>query len=245
MLGSAAHLALGLPVGLLLWLIACVAVLTTLPLLGSRSRLAPVNTLLRPLESFEAFRFATLLGVNDLAPAKAPWRGLNDQGLWRLLAYATLRVPVSVVHSIALTALVALPAAVIFTVVTDRWGGAEQPVHYWPWALPLLAAPWVLPLLARADHWLTRSLLGADLAALEGRVGVLTDSRRRTVDEAERERGRIERNLHDGAQQRLIALSILLGRTEQRLERGEMADGLAGVRDAKDCLLYTSPSPRD
>jgi signal transduction histidine kinase len=60
-----------------------------------------------------------------------------------------------------------------------------------------------------ADAALARVLLGprTDLAA---RVAQLEDSRDRVVDAAETERRRIERDLHDGAQQRLVALSVHL-----------------------------------
>ena len=40
----------------------------------------------------------------------------------------------------------------------------------------------------------------------------LLESRARVVESADRERRRIERNLHDGAQQRLVAISLLLHR---------------------------------
>ena len=40
----------------------------------------------------------------------------------------------------------------------------------------------------------------------------LRESRTRVVESADRERRRIERNLHDGAQQRLVAVALLLGR---------------------------------
>jgi signal transduction histidine kinase len=43
------------------------------------------------------------------------------------------------------------------------------------------------------------------------------DSRLRMVDEAEAERRRIERDLHDGAQQRLLALTLTLTRARARL----------------------------
>jgi PAS domain S-box-containing protein len=42
----------------------------------------------------------------------------------------------------------------------------------------------------------------------------LRDSRARAVESADRERRRIERNLHDGAQQRLVAIALLLRRVE-------------------------------
>ncbi|HEY5400600.1 MAG TPA: histidine kinase [Trebonia sp.] len=76
-------------------------------------------------------------------------------------------------------------------------------------------APRVSRSLASADAALTRWLLSppADLAA---RVTELELSRERVVDAAEDERRRIERDLHDGAQQRLVALAMELGRAKAK-----------------------------
>ena len=52
----------------------------------------------------------------------------------------------------------------------------------------------------------------------EERVSDLQSSRTRAVDSAEAERRRIERDLHDGAQQRLIAVAMSLGIARQRLD---------------------------
>jgi signal transduction histidine kinase len=54
-------------------------------------------------------------------------------------------------------------------------------------------------------------------AELQARLEELRGSRARVIDEGQKERQRLERNLHDGAQQRLIALSLDLSRLEQRL----------------------------
>jgi PAS domain S-box-containing protein len=72
----------------------------------------------------------------------------------------------------------------------------------------------------------------------------LTASRARIVEAGDAERRRIERNLHDGAQQRLVAVAVTLRRTEMALERGapdamaslraasaELADALAELRE--------------
>ena len=81
----------------------------------------------------------------------------------------------------------------------------------------LLAAPPLTRGLAAADAALARWLLapprGAQLAA---RVTELEDSRERVVDAAEAERRRIERDLHDGAQQRLVAVAMELGRAKAK-----------------------------
>ena len=92
----------------------------------------------------------------------------------------------------------------------------------------VLAAPQLTRGLAIADGALARRLLGPrrDLAA---RVTELEISRERVVDAAEAERRRIERDLHDGAQQRLVALAMELGRAKARF-----ADDLDAARELVD-----------
>jgi signal transduction histidine kinase len=77
---------------------------------------------------------------------------------------------------------------------------------------------------------------------LRARLEELRGSRSRIVEVAQEERKRLERNLHDGAQQRLVALSMELGRMERRLAadapervelehaRGEIATSLRELR---------------
>jgi signal transduction histidine kinase len=55
-------------------------------------------------------------------------------------------------------------------------------------------------------------------AELQATIDELKASRRRLVEAQDAERRKIERNLHDGAQQQLIALSIQLGLLEQSAE---------------------------
>jgi signal transduction histidine kinase len=91
---------------------------------------------------------------------------------------------------------------------------------YWnqPWQLAIaslvgllltLAAPWVIRPFALLDGVLVRSLLGA--SAKDARIEQLQETRARSVDAAVEERRRIERDLHDGAQQRLVRLGMDLG----------------------------------
>ena len=58
----------------------------------------------------------------------------------------------------------------------------------------------------------------------------LDESRRRIAEAADRERVRIERDLHDGAQQRLLALRIRLSLLEDTLQR-DPAAGIEGIRE--------------
>jgi signal transduction histidine kinase len=67
---------------------------------------------------------------------------------------------------------------------------------------------------------------------LEERVDVLTRTRRGAVDVQAAELRRIERDLHDGAQARLVALSMHIGRAEARLDdRPELAEMLRQARE--------------
>jgi signal transduction histidine kinase len=71
-----------------------------------------------------------------------------------------------------------------------------------------------------------------DRRALVQRVDVLTRTRQGALDVQAAELRRIERDLHDGAQARLVALSMRLGRAEERLaDQPELA---ALVREARE-----------
>jgi signal transduction histidine kinase len=73
---------------------------------------------------------------------------------------------------------------------------------------------------------------------LHERIEVLETTRAGAVDQQEDERRRIERDLHDGAQARLVALGMSLGMAEQKLEadpeaaRELLADAQRGAREA-------------
>jgi signal transduction histidine kinase len=187
----------------------------------------------------ERARFALLLGVRIPAwPAGARagyrwglvprWRMFTERATWSEIGYALLRLPVSAVTvtvSIGVWALgltmVALPfynhylpsgGAEIGDTVLH--GSAVTVVSAIGLAV-LIAAPQLTRGLATADAAISRRLLGppSDLAA---RVREVEISRERVVDAAEGERRRIERDLHDGAQQRLVALAMELGRAQAK-----------------------------
>jgi signal transduction histidine kinase len=70
--------------------------------------------------------------------------------------------------------------------------------------------------------------------ALEVRVDELTRTRAGAVDVQASELRRIERDLHDGAQARLVALSMQIGRVEERLSgKGADPDDLELLRRAR------------
>jgi signal transduction histidine kinase len=79
----------------------------------------------------------------------------------------------------------------------------------------LLLTPWVVRGLAMANRALVRGMLGSDVTE---RVRELTASRSAAVDLAAEDRRRIERDLHDGVQQRLVSLAMDLGRAKEKLD---------------------------
>ncbi|MEV6971990.1 sensor domain-containing protein [Kitasatospora sp. NPDC093806] len=98
----------------------------------------------------------------------------------------------------------------------------------------LFGSPLLVRALIRADTALARTLLAPprDLA-LTRRVEELTESRAQLVRAVEAERRRIERDLHDGAQQRLVALSMTLGRAVSRLRKNGDDDTRQLVEQAR------------
>lgn len=92
-----------------------------------------------------------------------------------------------------------------------------------------VVAAYVLGLAAVAQAALARLLLDPREAELAATVAELRRSRVDLVDAFETERRRIERDLHDGVQQRLVALTMTLGRAELDVPEGP---GLVAVQDA-------------
>jgi signal transduction histidine kinase len=78
---------------------------------------------------------------------------------------------------------------------------------------------WLSPPVMRGYARLSRTLLGPTGAtALAARVRQLTESRAETVDAQAAELRRIERDLHDGAQARLVALGMSIGMAEELMK---------------------------
>jgi signal transduction histidine kinase len=82
-------------------------------------------------------------------------------------------------------------------------------------AVVILVTPWIIRGLATANRALVRAMLGSDVTQ---RVRELTASRSAAVDLAAEDRRQIERDLHDGVQQRLVSLAMDLGRAKEKLD---------------------------
>jgi signal transduction histidine kinase len=85
-------------------------------------------------------------------------------------------------------------------------------------ALILLAAPWAIRAVVSVDRALVRPLLGP--TANHRRVAELERSRSVAVDDAATTLRRIERDLHDGTQARLVALAMNVGLAKEKLAEG-------------------------
>jgi signal transduction histidine kinase len=89
------------------------------------------------------------------------------------------------------------------------------------------------PLLRAYGRW-TRYMLGrVSVSALNDRVDHLSTSRSDAVNYSAAELTRIERDLHDGAQSRLVAMGMTLAAAENLMQRNPEA-ALALVAEAKD-----------
>jgi signal transduction histidine kinase len=84
-------------------------------------------------------------------------------------------------------------------------------------------AAWATRGMRAAHAFIAQGLLGPSPSQLRARVAALQASRDRAVDSAEDERRRIERDLHDGAQQRLVALAMDLGMAREKLRSDPQA----------------------
>jgi signal transduction histidine kinase len=220
-----AYLLSGVPVGVLL--------LATLPVLLGAG-LAGV-----PFGALERWRLRLL----DRAPAPGPHRPparpglrawlvtrLREAATWQELAFAVLTaVLLWPLDLMVVTFAVALSGGTLLApllVALAPAGAVPNGARLGPavWLLPLLGVPvtvamaYLVTAVAAARAALVRAVLAAP--AEHERLVELTRSRSRLVEGFDDERRRIERDLHDGVQQRLLALSVGLG-----LARLELAEG--------------------
>jgi signal transduction histidine kinase len=97
----------------------------------------------------------------------------------------------------------------------------------------LVAAPWLTAGVQALDVRAARALLGPSRTSeLEHRVEQLAQTRAGVVDAADAERRRLERDLHDGTQQRLVSLAINLGMA--RAQVGTAEEARQAIADAHE-----------
>ncbi|MEU5145161.1 sensor domain-containing protein [Streptomyces sp. NPDC021139] len=154
----------------------------------------------RQLGKLERGRARMLLGVRVDEPSPLPlrsgrgffaqlWMSLKDPVGWRTVLYDVIRFPWGVAtFVVTLTSLFVL----------------------WP-VLPFIARG-----LANVDRAMVRGLLSPS-DELERRIAELESDRGVVVDTAAADLRRIERDLHDGAQARLVNLAMGLGLAKEKL----------------------------
>lgn len=195
-----------------------------------------------------------------------PWercfRMLRDPATWRELAWLPVDMTAGFVTALLPAALLLYPlegfalALGLWRVLMDGTG-----IGWWYGFVPISgqgtallagalgtallgAAYYLTPPLLRVHFLLTRSVLSPSEGELAERVRVLTETRRDAVDTSAAELRRIERDLHDGAQARLVAMGMDLGTIEALVEkdpakakemlaqaRRSSADALTELRD--------------
>ena len=186
---------------------------------------------------------------------------VTEPATWRDLAWMTL-------DSLLVWLLPAIPAIIVgwglFGVLMPAyWDPIVQAggnnwyafIHVTSWLTAVLSVPlgiafialglWVAPLFLRWYGRSARSMLApTKQAALEQQVAHLSESRAEAVDTGAAEIRRIERDLHDGAQARLVAMGMTLSAAEQVLDQNPAA-ARALLLEARDASAKALTELRD
>jgi signal transduction histidine kinase len=194
---------------------------------------------------------------------------LRDLAGWRAIAYLLLRLPLAAVG--LYLSLVPWVAGLFYLSYPFWWlvlplqgRGTDGQVHPLPISTPfpvggahittfagalgvfllgivlLAVAPWTTRLAVMVDLWLIRNLLGS--SGRTERIHALEASRARAVDDSAATLRQVERDLHDGAQARLVALAMHLGRARDQLgSDGEPPD----VSRARELLAAAHQGAKD
>ncbi|WP_306205142.1 sensor histidine kinase [Actinoplanes sp. RD1] len=161
------------------------------------------------------------------APGLRSWLTLRlrEQATWRELGYTMVSAAVLCWMDAAVVTLALFVPAAFFLgpfYVEDRSLWLSIPLMaVAPVALVVAAYPVTAWAGARAA--MARAILAPRSDDADAKLVEVTRSRARLVDAFEVERRRIERDLHDGAQQRLVALSMQLGLARLEVPPGSPA----------------------
>lgn len=244
---SIAYVAVGLPMGIATSTTVFTLAVLTGSLLVTLVLAVPTAWVLftsgRVMGAMERSRARALLGTAMVDPVpplatrgwfRRLWERCRTKARWRELLHLVVLLPLGTLCFTVVIglwsgslALLALPA-----VAGSLPGGTAK---FWlfevgpgPAAFAaalvgvvglVLVAPWASLGAARWQAAVARRLLGSTSEAeLAQRLAQAESQRTAAVDSAEAERRRIERDLHDGAQQRLVALAATLGAARDKLD---------------------------
>ncbi|MDT0346722.1 sensor histidine kinase [Streptomyces litchfieldiae] len=160
----------------------------------------------RRFGAWERARARSLLKLRIDEPSKLPlrrgagflawlWSSLRDPVGWRTALFFVVRLP--------------------WTTITC-WLTVVSFFVAWP------ALPWLARWMTNVDRALVRGLLSPS-DELERRIAELESDRAAVTDTASADLRRIERDLHDGAQARLVALAMDLGLAKEKLTEDPQA----------------------
>jgi signal transduction histidine kinase len=191
----------------------------------------------RGFGALQRARFRAVLGVEIPPPPRGaagswalrPVRAWRAPATWRQLGYHLLALVGGTVGGLLVAACWSAPVLAVawFAGLLGDGPGVLGGLTAALLSLAmLLAAPWVASGVARADEAAARVLLGPSRGEeLAVRVETLARSRAEIVAATDAERRRIERDLHDGTQRRLVSLAMHLG-----MARASLTDAPEPVR---------------
>lgn len=244
---SLAYLAVGMPLGIVSFTVVFTLLVITASLAVTVVFAVPAAWLTfvaaRILATIDRSRAASLLDVPVVDPVpplvgsnwfKRLWERIRTRSRWREVLNALLLFPVTLICQVVNLAIWAGSIAlVVLPLVVGRLPGGTA--KFWLFDLApglgavlvgfvglvglVIVAPWVTYAATGTQIAMTQWLLGRTTEAeLAERLRRAEGQRTAAVDSAETERRRIERDLHDGAQQRLVALAAELGEAREKLD---------------------------
>jgi signal transduction histidine kinase len=154
------------------------------------------------------------------------WLDISSARLWKATAHHYLRMTYDMLATGIALALLAFtflgPAAAIAIRQSDDDAGLSFLSPPLAWLLAFVAVVAAVAILVFApavdaviDRWL---LSPSPTAALQYQVSALADARQGAVSSAHTERHRIERDLHDSVQPRLVSLAMTIGLAQTKLD---------------------------
>ena len=174
-------------------------------------------------------------------PLRRLWERVKSPARWKEIAHHLVSLPIAAIgFALTMAAWGGSMALVLLPLYVDELPGGSAKFYFFEvsdggravlaaivGAVGLVfVAPWVTVGVARTELAVARALLGPSADQVHAaQVTKLETSRSAAVDSAESERRRIERDLHDGAQQRLVALAANLGSAREKLDRDDVAEG--------------------
>lgn len=245
-LGGVVYVALALYIGGLAALTIVGLPLVALALRGVRG----LGTLHRWL--VEALLGESISSPAGLGPAGGAigWvrLGLTDGTAWRAVLYLLVRLPVAVLTFVGAVmtwvyGVFALALPFLSSTVFDEGPTVPLVLQSIVVGVGLLAiAPWATRATADLNRWLARTLLGR--APASSRQQALERARSDVAADATATLQRIERDLHDGTQARLVAIGLSLAMADEALAAGEVERARPLVSRARHQLGETTTELR-